>query len=127
MGKQRGRRGAQQQRGRRGAQQQRGGRAGGFGKDIGFLARCKSAGGRRAFLRGSGKAKGLQKVIRRGCAQVLQRGGKLSPAIRRRLARHRGKILRGARSQRGAGQILQSGGSFLGDLWKGVTHLLGIN
>jgi hypothetical protein len=116
MGKQKGRRGGQQ----------RGGQFGGFAKDIGFLARCKSAGGRKAFLRGSTKTKGLQQAVRKACGQVLQRGGQLSPAIRRRLARQRTKLLRGARSQRGAGQLLQSGGSFLGDLWKGVTHLLGI-
>jgi hypothetical protein len=104
----------------------RGGRARSFAKEIGYLSHCKSAGQRKAFLKGTPARRGLLQAIQWGCSQVLQRGGQLSPAIRSRLARQRTKLIRGAKSQRGAGLLLQTGGSFLGDLWKGVTSLLGI-
>ena len=99
---------------------------GSFAKEIGYLTRCKNAGQRKAFLRKTCKRKGLQSAVQRGCAKVLQRGGQLTPSLRRRLNAHRGKLVRGSKTQRGAGQVLQQGGSFLADLWKGVKELVGL-
>ena len=96
-----------------------------FAKEIGYLARCKNAGQRKAFLRKSCKRKGLQTAVQRGCAKVLQRGGQLAPSLRQRLNAHRAKLVRGS-TKRGAGQVLQQGGSFLADLWKGVKQLVGL-
>ena len=104
----------------------RGKRPAHFAKEIGYLARCKNAGQRKAFLRKTCKRKGLQTAVQRGCTQVLQRGGQLPPSIRRKLNAQRSKLVRGSRSQRGAGQLLQQGGSFLADLWKGVKQLVGL-
>jgi hypothetical protein len=97
-----------------------------YSRDIGFLSKCKTSKKRSAFLRKCPHRLALQNTVQRGCSKILQQGGQLKANLRSKLARRRLLLNKGARSKKGAYQILQKGGSFLSDLWSGVKDLLGM-
>ena len=97
-----------------------------YKKELNFLTKCRNANARKSYISRSKRKKGLQTGVQRACAQLVKRGGDLKPSLRRKLQRHRARLIQAGRSRQAAGRILQGGGSFLSDIWAGIKSLVGL-